>query len=98
MEIKPWQYQFPPCKRWVPTDSHTRMDQKLKIVEEASEVVFAPAPNGCQMFYAIELMDVIHACETALRELSDDLVSSAKEIVICKNSERGYYDDAECDQ
>ena len=54
--------------------------------------------DGYDIAYAMELMDTIHACETALRELPESLLSSIKEAVVRKNAERGYYDDAECDQ
>lgn len=40
----------------------------------------------------IELLDVIHACETMLRLYDNDyMVSAAKTEVIRKNEERGYY-------
>lgn len=43
--------------------------------------------------YTIELMDVIHACETALREFEPRHLDAAKMLVIRKNDDRGYYDD-----
>lgn len=40
----------------------------------------------------IELLDIIHACETMLRLYDNDfLASAAKTEVIRKNEERGYY-------
>ena len=43
--------------------------------------------------YGMELMDVIHAAETALRiEFSDVEVDGLRELVIEKNATRGYYD------
>ena len=42
----------------------------------------------------LELMDVIHAAETALRmEFTDDEVRNLRDSVIEKNRKRGYYDD-----
>ena len=76
----------------VPVDKDTRKSQIAKIVEEASEVVDAPTPNGYLMFYAEDLMDVIHACETALREFDQSRLDYVKELVIEKNEDRGYYD------
>lgn len=42
--------------------------------------------------YGLELLDVIHACETALRMRFDETaVLSMQEYVIEKNRKRGYY-------
>lgn len=42
--------------------------------------------------YGMELMDVIHAAETALRmEFSDDEVNELRGMVERKNRKRGYY-------
>lgn len=48
--------------------------------------------------YGMELMDVIHAAETALRmEFSDDEVNELRGMVERKNRKRGYYGgDASC--
>lgn len=86
-----WQWSFPPCKRWIPTDQYTRRQQSLKIIEEAKEVMMAH--HGCSVFYAMELLDTIHSCETALREFPDDFIIAAKQAVVNNNAERGYYDD-----
>lgn len=40
----------------------------------------------------MELMDVINACETALREVPEDTLDSIKRATIRKNEERGYYE------
>lgn len=43
--------------------------------------------------YGMELMDVIHAAETALRmEFSEDEARDLRDAVERKNRERGYYD------
>lgn len=96
IETAPWEWQFPPCRKWIPTDSHTRRDQALKIIEEAEEAM--KVRDGYDIAYAMELMDTIHACETALRELPESLLTNIKYSVVRKNYERGYYDDAECDR
>lgn len=96
MECTTWQFQFPPCKKWIPTNAPTRRDQALKIIEEAEEAM--KVRDGYDIAYAMELMDTIHACETALRELPESLLTDIKGAVIRKNSERGYYDDDECDR
>lgn len=42
--------------------------------------------------YGMELMDVIHAAETALRmEFGDEEVERLRDLVIRKNQRRGYY-------
>ena len=39
----------------------------------------------------MELLDVVHACETALREVPEDMLDAAKRKVVMKNYARGYY-------
>ncbi|MCI8469338.1 MAG: hypothetical protein HFJ75_07645 [Eggerthellaceae bacterium] len=42
--------------------------------------------------YGMELMDVIHSCETALRmEFDEDEAGAMRYLVIDKNWKRGYY-------
>lgn len=86
----PWQWQFPPCSKWIPKNGRMRRDQALKIIEEAEEVMKAQRVGD--PLYAMELMDVIHACETALREVPEDTLDSIKRATIRKNEERGYYE------
>lgn len=42
--------------------------------------------NAC-----VELLDVIHACETLLRRFDQDIVGACAHIVLAKNAARGYY-------
>lgn len=50
--------------------------------------------NWLRKCYGTELLDVIHACETALRiEFTDGEVSHMRDDVEDKNRERGYYGD-----
>ena len=42
--------------------------------------------NAC-----IELLDVIHTCETLLRRFNQDIVGACAHIVLAKNAARGYY-------
>lgn len=53
--------------------------------------------SGCaeaKRAYGMELMDVIHAAETALRmEFGDDEVAELRDAVEAKNRKRGYYDE-----
>ena len=41
----------------------------------------------------IELLDVIHTCETELRKFDKELVDYAQVVVVEKNEKRGYYGD-----
>lgn len=43
--------------------------------------------NAC-----VELLDVIHSCETMLRRFDQAIVGACSEIVVAKNRARGYYD------
>lgn len=42
--------------------------------------------NAC-----VELLDVVHACETLLRMYDQDIVGACAHIVLAKNAARGYY-------
>ena len=42
--------------------------------------------NAC-----VELLDVVHACETLLRMYDQDIVGACAHIVMAKNAARGYY-------
>ena len=46
--------------------------------------------NAC-----LELLDVIHACETLLRRFDQDIVGACAHIVMAKNAARGYYGDVQ---
>ena len=51
-------------------------------------------PEREKRAYGMELMDVIHAAETALRmEFSEDEAAELQSAVIGKNGKRGYYDE-----
>lgn len=87
-------FNFPPAK-FVPPEGLTRSGQADKIVEEAAEVYAestGDAGNPPEK-YIEEVLDCIHACETALREFDPEIVSKAVDAVIEKNKERGYYGD-----
>lgn len=81
--------------------------QLAKIEEETAEVRQAvkEPPETWELDTMIELLDVIHAAETALRMVAEEssrtgdgytpLLDEAFERVISKNAERGYYANAE---
>ena len=93
-------YNFPPI-----TIETTTERQFLKIQSEVNEAYIArakwgqdPSNDKLRKEYLIELIDVIHACETALRHESvDDCVEllHLMYIVEKKNRVRGYYDEKE---
>lgn len=87
-------YQFPPAK----FDCGI-MEQLNKIGEEQSEAVDAYADAftmrrdpAKETALAMELWDVVHAAETALRMLDPQTVLYAKCECEHKNWARGYYD------
>lgn len=95
-------YRFPAMAK---LDEIKRSDQFEKIKEEFYEVkeayyslcmlgMFNQGKAKYQIEYGMELMDVIHATETALRiEFTDQEIDELQRLVIAKNDERGYYDD-----
>lgn len=71
---------------------YTRREQADQITQEAAEA-FSAAERGDEQAYIIELLDCIHACETALAEFDDVSIAMAWQEVVNKNAERGYYAD-----
>lgn len=95
MPPTPWQWQFPPCHQWIPSSGRMRREQVRAIMVEVVEVSHArdQFSDDGMLPYVMELMDVIHACETALREFDPQTLDRIKALVISKNDDRGYYDD-----
>lgn len=86
----PWQWQFPPIAEppkylWVQID---------RVCDEAREADNAKFYGEEDERVAEELMDTIHAAETALRMMEADGIDleAVKRYVIAKNDERGYYE------
>ncbi|WP_165170637.1 DUF3310 domain-containing protein [Adlercreutzia sp. ZJ242] len=71
----------------------TRRGQADQIAQEAAEV-FSAAESGNTATYIMELLDCVHACETALREFSPYTPGAYRDDVIKKNYQRGYYGDS----
>lgn len=79
-------YRFP---KLTAVDTYSKRQAHEKIGEELLEAVAARNAND----YVMELLDIIHACETALRmTATEDEVMWVRDLVIKKNNERGYYD------
>lgn len=87
MDVDMWQYQFPPY-----VGGNDLASQIDKIASEVEEVRDAMKENYMQAVI-VELMDIVHAAETALRqlELQSYTLHAAKRDVIRKNLNRGYY-------
>lgn len=100
-------YQFPAMKN---IRDFTIQDQLKKIEDEVKEAITACGDYGCTQLatrydspesekarehYLIELLDITHCVETALRmEYVDEAeYERIKQLVIDKNRNRGYYDD-----
>lgn len=84
-------YRFPAMAKLNEWDN---ADQIAKIREEVEEAERAYFSVDNEIPYGIELMDIIHSAETALRmNFNDEEVSLIRELAIEKNRKRGYYDD-----
>ena len=88
-------YNFPPLAN---LDELTAREQLAKIKTEYREAYGAEIRYRCthdseaRTEYGMELMDIIHAAETALRmEFDDDEVDELRAQVIEKNQRRSYY-------
>lgn len=88
-------YRFPAMAR---LDTWTREGQVDKILAEVDEVMAEQlrldfkSDAERRVAYGMELLDVIHAAETALRmEFTDHEVDVLRGCVERKNRKRGYY-------
>lgn len=81
-------YRFPAMAKIGERDA---FDQIEHIRDEIDEAILARQDHERQS-YGMELLDVIHATETALRmEFSEEEVERLSDSVIRKNQRRGYY-------
>lgn len=92
-------YRFPAMAK---LEEYTTEQQANYVLGEAEEAKSAQSywcygggsgnKESDRMDYGMELMDVIHAAETALRmEFTDEEVCQLRDAVEAKNRERGYY-------
>lgn len=91
-------YNFPEIRQTEGKRYFALLEQAKKIQEEASEVVdarlkLATHKESMELRenLLIETLDTVQACETMLRLFELPEISHAKELVIEKNAERGYY-------
>lgn len=86
-------FNFPLSKFASANDpEYTRRGQADQITQEAAEA-FSAAERGDTEAYLMELLDCVHACETALSEFDDVAIIEAWWKVVHKNAERGYYEE-----
>lgn len=90
-------YRFPAISG---IEKITNKQQIEKIRSEYIEVARAEIRYRCEkendkrVDYGMELMDIIHAAETALRiEFTEDEVAELRKMVEEKNRARDYYDE-----
>ena len=74
----------------------TPKEQADKIGEELTEYrcaaeVYSGKFDPLNAEACVELLDVVHACETLLRMYDQDIVGACAHIVLAKNAARGYY-------
>ena len=95
-----WRYQFPPIAGW---DKIPFKEQLGKIREEVQEVADCYEEGYTLNSMETELMDVIHAAETALRIMNgcsapDRFLTNVKTSLVEKNLKRDYYGKAPVDR
>lgn len=84
-------YRFPAMAKLDEWDNADQLTKTREEVEEANSAYYAV---NNEIPYGVELMDVIHACETALRmNFTDDEVANLHSLAVEKNRKRGYYGD-----
>ena len=89
-------YIFPRCRF---ADTLTLEQQSRKMLQEAYEVESAILPgwDGTDAEWHEEILDLLHACETACwileKEHGPGYVHDLRDRVALKNLERGYYGD-----
>lgn len=84
-------YRFPPMKELEKWDNSEQLDKLEEEMTEAREAYFS---SEHEIAYGIELMDIIHTAETALRiNFNENEIEDLYGLTFEKNKKRGYYDD-----
>lgn len=95
MNYSRFQFQFPDATPRAQDDEYVCGDTRKQVERIGLEVCEAidAVDEGQKREAVMELMDVIHAAETALRLLGVKAaaLNDAKQSVVTKNRERGYY-------
>lgn len=85
-------YNFPTYRK-IPSGEAERRVQFEKIYSEVAEAEIEADFIGSPVKYIMELWDIIHDTETALKEFPSPLVDACRKVVIENNRARGYYND-----
>lgn len=89
-------YRFPEMRdipKWTMHDQIQKLKEELQEVKDAYKRLQEGDVVRSRRELGMELIDVIHATETALRiAFTDAEVEELAKEVINKNEERGYYD------
>lgn len=92
-----WRYNFPAHYNVpAPDDRNALRVQINKVREEAIEALEAVLNGEPDARIDEELLDCIHACETALRRRKATTVAAEAAGVVNKNVARGYYREPRC--
>lgn len=87
-------YNFPTYRK-IPDGFGDRIKQIEKIYSEVKEAEDESYFESSPVKYIMELWDIVHATETALREFPAPLVDACREVIIENNRARGYYYDGQ---
>lgn len=86
-------FRFPAMAKLAEWDN---ADQIEKLKEELNEAIDAYYKNGDVTAFGVELMNVIHTSETALRmNFNEKEAELLRQLTIEKNRKRGYYGEEE---
>ena len=87
-----WRYNFPAHYNVpAPDDRNALRAQVNKVLEEAREALEAVLDGESDARVDEELLDCVHACETALRRRPASTIAAESAGVVIKNDARGYY-------
>ena len=87
-------FNFPAATKFI--ESNTMREQIAHCLSEGYEAISAIKKDEAETFEsAVEIFDGLHGYETAIRKLinerGEEYVERARQAVIRKNDERGYY-------
>lgn len=102
INLKAWSWNFPEYKD-TPQTNLEEIEQLEYVAGELTEAVSAwdswyqaqkgSMKNELRLHCVVEVMDIIHACETFLRVCDQETLDLCQQLVVEKNKERGYYGD-----
>lgn len=97
-----WCWNFPAYKD-IPSTKTKEISQLNHIATEIIEAISAWSKwsrvedqlmkNELRLECIVEVMDVIHSCETFLRAVDPETLALCQQLVVQKNTEREYYEE-----